>query len=215
MIGSETHTRLQVTPACGGNRGPGADSDAPRCFDIDSRLLRGVLHRPFGAWVAEGAADRDYVVQERQALLLAWLNGMADRCINRPRADSLAGPAWGAAQWRWQAQRCGMPVAPWPDASGATPPLLRLLVTARRSFSVNGPPLDSAWHSAARTLAASCGCNLLGLYLAADGAGGWRFALASAQADPRAAGSAAADALADGMSMPAAQRAGLTPELCT
>lgn len=209
VLGRATHTRLQVTLAHGGN---GA---AARRFDIDSAQLKGVLHRPYGPWVAEAAADRNYVVQERHALLLTWLHGLGERCINAPRADALAGPAWSAPQWRWQAQRCGMPVAAWPDAVGTTPPLLRMLVTGRQSFSVNGPALDGAWHCAARQLAASAGCALLGLYLVQGGAGGWRFALASAQPDPRAGGSAAADAMADAMAMPAAQPvAALTAEVC-
>ena len=206
VLGRATHTHLKVTLA---------SSAAVHHHDIDSTHLRGVLHRPFGPWVAAAAADRDYVVQERHALLLTWLNGLGSRCINAPRADALAGPAWSAPQWRWYAQRCGMAVAAWPDVAGAAPPLLRLLVAGGDCFSVNGPVLDSAWRSAARRLAASAGCALLGLYLVPDGVGGWRFALASAQPDPRSGGNAAADALADAMAMPvAAQHAGLTSEMC-
>ena len=206
VLDRSTHTRLQVTMR---------DGIAMRRFDIDSAQLQGVLHRPYGPWVAEAAADRDYVIQERHALLLTWLHGLGERCINAPRADALAGPAWSAPQWRWHAQRYGMPVAAWPDPVGMTPPLLRVLVAGRQSFSVNGPALDSAWHSAARQLAASAGCALLGLYLAQDGAGGWRFALANAQADPRAGGSAVADALADVMAMPPTQHVPVnTAEVC-
>ncbi|WP_326540985.1 hypothetical protein [Pseudorhodoferax sp.] len=192
-----THSRLQVT------LGDGATA---RHHDIDSAQLLGVLHRSCGPWVAAAAADHDYVVQERHALLLTWLHGLGARCLNAPRADALDGPAWSAAQWRWEAQRCGMPVAPWPDPAGTPPPLLRMLVAGQRSFAVNGPALDGAWHQAARRLAATAGCGLLGLYLAPWGAGTWRFAQASVQADPRAGGSAAADALADAMAMPPARQ---------
>ena len=204
VMGRGTHTRLQVT------LGEGA---ATRRYDIDSAQLRGVLHRPYAPWVAEATTDRAYVVQERHALLLTWLNGLGARCINLPMADALAGPAWSAPQWRWHAQRCGMPVAAWPDRQDAAAPLLRLLVAGRQSFSVNGPALGPAWHSAAQKLAAAAGCALLGLYLTQDVAGSWRFALASVQADPRTGGRAAADALADAMGMPGARHAlAMTPE---
>lgn len=163
VLGRATHTQLKVTLTHGAT---------VRHYDIDSARLQGVLHRPLGPWVGEAAADRNYVVQERHALLLAWLNGLGSRCINAPRADALAGPAWSAPQWRWQAQRCGMAVAAWPDAAGATPPLLRLLVAGEACLSVNGPELGAAWHRAARQLAARTGCALLGLYPVPDGSGG-------------------------------------------
>ncbi len=193
VLGRTTHSRLQVS------LGQGA---ASRHFDVDSEQLQGVLHRPGCAWVPEATPERDYLVQERQALLAAWLHGLGTRCINRPGVDALAGPAWPVAQWRWQAQRCGLPVLPWP-ADGTAAPLLRLLVVGERCFSVNGPTLNAHWQTGARRLATAASCQLLGLYLAPDGPGRWRLAQASPQPDLRPAGDAAASALAGLMGMPA------------
>lgn len=177
-------------------------------FSVDSSLLRGVLHRPVAAWlppVTAATPDRDYMAQERHALLLAWLNGLGSRCINPPSTEALCGPLWSAPQWRWQAQRCEMPVLPWPDpAHASSVPLLRLLVVGSRCFSVNGAPLGLAWHAAALRLACAVNCRVLGLYLVGDESTGWRFAQADAQCELRPGGDAAVHALAAAMDMPVA-----------
>jgi hypothetical protein len=200
VLGTDTRARLHITLGAG---------DAKRHREVLSEHLRGVLYRPGCAWVQEAAADRDYLLQERQALLVAWLHGLGPRCVNRPSVEALGGPAWPVAQWRWQAQRCGLRVQAWPDGAEPThgPPLLRLVVVGDRCFSVNGPPLDASWQAGARCLAAAAGCQLLGLYLAPDGCGGWRVAQASAQPDLRPVGPPAAAALADLMGLPAAPQA--------
>ena len=206
LLGRATHTRLAVT------LGAGAPSQR---WDVDSDHLQGVLHRPGCAWVPEGATERDYLVQERQALLVTWLHGLGARCVNRPAVDALAGPAWPVGQWRWQAQRCGLPVLPWPEFPESATPLLRLVVVGDHCFSVNGPALDGHWQAGARRLAAAAGCRLLGLYLAPDGQDRWRLALASPQPDLRPAGAAGAHALADLMGMAAAiPAAASTREAC-
>ena len=179
-------------------------------LQVHSDTLRGVLHRPHQAWVPEKTADRDYVAQERQALLLAWLHGLGERCMNAPTAGSLAGPAWSGAQWRWQAHRMGLPVQAGPDiAPQAVLPLLRLVVAGDHVFSVNGQALPAAWQAGARRLAAAAGCRLLGLYAVDGGPDGWHFVQASVQPDLRAAGPAVAQALAAAMCMPEPEAIGL------
>ena len=192
--GGGTHSLLRVALASGA------------VFSIESTKLRGVLHRPAAAWLPPATAatpDRDYMAQERQALLLAWLNGLGSRCINPPSTEGLCGPVWSAPQWRWQAQRCEMPVLPWPDPVSTSPaPLLRLLVVGNRCFSVNGAPLGPTWQAAARRLACAANCQVLGLYLVGDDTLGWHFAQADTQCDLRPGGGAAVLALAAAMDMP-------------
>jgi len=131
---------------------------------------------------------------------------VGSRCINPPSTEAMCGPLLSAPQWRWQAQRCEMPVLPWTDPAHASAvPLLRLLVVGSRCFSVNGAQLGPAWHAAARRLSCAVNCRVLGLYLAGDETTGWRFAQADAQCELRPGGDAAVHALAAAMDMPVAR----------
>ncbi|WP_224371807.1 hypothetical protein [Hyalangium versicolor] len=56
--------------------------------------------------------ERAYVAAELTAFLLAWLTRLPCSVINRPRANSLAGPAWRPEQWLHAANREGLPVVP-------------------------------------------------------------------------------------------------------
>lgn len=56
--------------------------------------------------------ERAYVAAELTAFLLAWLTRLPCPVINRPRANSLAGPAWRPEQWLHAATREGLPVIP-------------------------------------------------------------------------------------------------------
>jgi hypothetical protein len=52
--------------------------------------------------------DRSYVAAETNAFLLAWLNALPCRIVNRPTARSLCGPAWGTLQWKSVAAKAGL-----------------------------------------------------------------------------------------------------------
>lgn len=56
------------------------------------------------------AEERAYVAAEMTAFLLAWLTRLPCPVLNRPRATSLAGPAWRPEQWLHAAAREGLPV---------------------------------------------------------------------------------------------------------
>ena len=58
------------------------------------------------AWI--DPADRSYVAAEANAFLVAWLDAIPCRVVNRPTATSLAGPSWGPLQWAAAAGRAGV-----------------------------------------------------------------------------------------------------------
>jgi hypothetical protein len=65
------------------------------------------------AWIA--AADRAYVAAEANAFLVAWLDALPCRVVNRPTPLSLCGPMWGASHWAAAAARAGVA---WADRDG-------------------------------------------------------------------------------------------------
>jgi hypothetical protein len=94
--------------------------------------------------------DRTYVAQEMTALLTAWLSELRCRVVNQPSARCLAGPGWGAAQWRHSAASLGLRMGRRADSARAT------LVGGR----VFGPA--DRW-AAVRQLAEAAGVDLLEL----------------------------------------------------
>lgn len=147
---------------------------------ISSATLRGVLWRAGGVWVqGDPATDREaaYALQERQALLLAWLHGLGEVCATRPRADGLAGPRWSGAKWRTLAAACALPVVePSCLPVDGVPSLFVVGTTVLPLLqSASSPALAEA----ARRLADQEGCAHLLLY-GTEISGHWCFV----QADP-------------------------------
>lgn len=147
---------------------------------ISSDSLRGVLWRAPGPWVkGDPVTDREaaYALQERQALLLAWLHGLGKACATRPRADGLAGPRWSGAKWRALATACGLPVVqPSRYSVDMEPGLVVVGTTVVPLLTASASPLLV---EAARRLAAKEGCAHLLLY-GSESSGRWSFV----QADP-------------------------------
>ena len=56
--------------------------------------------------------DRQYVVAEMYAFLLAWLRTLPCRVLNRPTPQSLAGCGWQREQWVLVADALGIPTVP-------------------------------------------------------------------------------------------------------
>lgn len=73
---------------------------------VYSRMSR-VYHDDIPHIVPE---DRDYVADEMNAFLVAWLAAMHCPVLNRPEANSLSGPLWRQEQWLHAAARLGIPV---------------------------------------------------------------------------------------------------------
>jgi hypothetical protein len=177
---------------------------------ISSDTLRGVLWRADGVWVkGDPATDMEaaYALQERQALLLAWLHGLGPACATRPRADRLAGPRWSGATWRTRAAACGLPVmAPIASPVAVVP---SLFVVGNMVVPLARTAASPAVAEAARLLADQEGCAQLLLY-GTEAGGHWHFVQADPCPDLRMAGSAA-DRLVDAL----AARLGMGSESLT
>lgn len=166
---------------------------------VESTSVAGVLWRAHAVWMpATGrlpTAEASYQAMERHALLLAWLHGLGAACANRPRADSLNGPAWSPATWCAKAAACGLPVAVGPGAGLQAAPALFVVDDCVRWQAGCGDATDRAapavaLQQAALRLARSEGCTCLALYGAGDARGRWRFTAADPCPDLRRAGGA-------------------------
>lgn len=66
-------------------------------------------------------ADREYVANEMRAFLLAWLETLPCRMLNRPTAASLTGCGWSAERWHLAAAALGIPTVPMTGLPGDRP----------------------------------------------------------------------------------------------
>jgi hypothetical protein len=66
-------------------------------------------------------ADREYVASEMRAFLLAWLETLPCRMLNRPTPASLTGCGWSAERWRLAAAALGIPTMPMPGVPSDRP----------------------------------------------------------------------------------------------
>jgi hypothetical protein len=157
---------------------------------ISSDTLQGVLWRAGGVWVrGDPATDPEaaYALQERQALLLAWLHGLGQACATRPRADGLAGPRWSGATWRARAAACGLPVV---EPSWFPVDVVpSLFVVGTTVVPLVRTAVSPAVGEAARMLADQEGCAHLLLH-GTEASGHWRFVQADPCPDLRIAGGA-------------------------
>jgi len=171
---------------------------------ITSDTLQGVLWRAAEVWVrGDPATDPEaaYALQERQALLLAWLHGLGPACATRPRADGLAGPRWSAATWCTRAAACGLSVVELCSLPVDVVP--GLFVVGTTVVPLVRAAASPAVAEAARVLAEREGCAHLLLH-GTEANGGWQFVHADPCPDLRIAGEAAGrlvDALAERLGM--------------
>ncbi len=86
--------------------------DGTEVVDAD---LRGVLNRLTGRYVPPlpvCAEDAEYAACEYHALLLSWLTSLPCPVLNRPGPVGMAAGNRSPMQWRREAQRVGLPLAP-------------------------------------------------------------------------------------------------------
>jgi hypothetical protein len=125
---------------------------------VPVRELRAVLTRRPGVvaeelgWIA--AADRAYVAAESNAFLLAWLDALPCRVVNRPTPLSLCGPAWGSRHWAAAASRAGVS---WREPDGGD--VRDVYVVGARCIGARSAREERA----ALELARSAGVELLGV----------------------------------------------------
>lgn len=147
--------------------------------ELVSTGLVGVLNR--SRYVGRtGFADRGdelYAGMERSALLAAMLASLPVPVLNRPNGAGLAGPTSSAVTLLAQAARAELPVAPLVlstealvatpagDADPAPGDAIGTLTVVGDAVVGDGCRIPDSWVSAALTLAARTGCDLLSLPL--------------------------------------------------
>jgi hypothetical protein len=108
-------------------------------------------------WIA--SADRAYVAAEANAFLVAWLDALPCRVVNRPSPLSLCGPVWGARHWGAAAARARVA---WADRDGRD--VHEVVVVGDDCIGARSP----ADETAARALAREARVELLGVSFAGD-----------------------------------------------
>ena len=141
---------------------------------VREQAIRGVLVRRPCVLPQElmhlAAPDREFVAAEMTAFLVAWLNRLPCRVLNRPRGSALCGPGWRPQQWVMAAANAGLQpaVTRWDipqrtktDPSREPYPQREFVVVGRRCFGHAG----KSEAANVRRLAAAAGVSLLGVWL--------------------------------------------------
>ena len=156
-----------------------------------------------------GGEDGDYARQEFHALLLSLLTALPGPMFNRPTPQGLAGSWRHPSHWVAMAQAAGLPVVDWRQRASddplaawqAQPQPGERLTFALQSRLVDplgldaSMALDTAMAQACLALGRASGCGLLGIRLAPDAAGIWRFVGAEVTPDYSLGGDALVAAL--------------------
>jgi len=181
---------------------------------ISSSHARPVLNRlsfvPIEPLASVAGDDREYAIQEFQALFLSWLWAHPGPMLNRPSPQLLAGHWRHPAAWAVLAAKAGLSTAPYRQRSEDLPAEPGIPSAFRRRtskpspvtiFVVGGqvvaertvpPPLGDA----CRRLAKLAGDDLLGIEVAPLENGRWEFLTATPIPNLHAGGEPLLDALA-------------------
>lgn len=154
------------------------------------------------AWLRRvGGPDRDYAVQEIQALYLSWLHALPGPVLNPPTPQGLCGNWRHPSAWAAFAGRAGLPAA-WRQSSEhdpghAWPPsdVLTAYVVANRV--VRPPALPASLEAGCIALSRAAATPLLGIDFSPDAERAWRLAGVSVMPDLFRGGDALVDALAE------------------
>lgn len=177
---------------------------------LSSREPAGVLNRlafvPTARLDALGGADRDYAVQEMNALFLSWLNTLPGPVLNRPVPQGLGGNWRHPSAWAVLAGCAGLAAAPYRQSSESDPDAAWLPQRPPETasvFVVSGrvvapPGMPEPVRDGCLRLAQAAGEALLGIDLA-ERPGGWEFLGASPRPDLILGGEPLVDALAEAL----------------
>ena len=179
---------------------------------LSSGLPVGVINRlqfvPTSRLDAVGGPDRDYAVQEMQALFLSFLEALGGTVVNRPSPQGLGGAWLHVSEWAALAGQAGLPFAPYRQSSANPVDWMVPAAVEATAFVVGGqvlaPPCVErgidGFTVKAKELAHLAGQSLLGIELAGWGSGVWHVVSASATPDLSQGGEPLIDALAEVLS---------------
>ena len=174
---------------------------------LSSSAPVGVLNRlqfvPTSRLDAVGGPDRDYAVQEMQALFLSFLEALCATVVNRPSPQGLGGAWMHVSQWAALAGQAGLPFAPYRQSSanpvdGVVPAAVEVTAFVVGARVLVPPFMERAidgFTGKAKELARLAGQSLLGIELARARSGTWQLVSASATPDLSLGGEPLIDAL--------------------
>ncbi len=149
-----------------------------------------------------GGPDRDYAIQELNALFLSWLHAMPGPMLNRPKPQGLGGLWRHQAEWAVLAGQAGLAVAPYrhtdrtdPNASWVPPDGTTVFVVGTRA--VAPPTIPPRIAAGCVRLAALANEGLLGVTLTR--ARHWQMQGATPRPELTQGGAPLIDALADAL----------------
>ena len=171
---------------------------------LDSDDISGVLNQLTWVWCPKisfaAPSDRDYAVQEFNALIVSWLASLPPPVINRATSRGLAGPWHHESTWRLLAGKAGLRTVPFRMPG---PPLDVAPTPAEASHwaivfgdAVYGADLDPALTSACGRLVELAGADMLGIEFGVGRTGEWTFRAATSKPDLRLGGDPLLDAIA-------------------
>ncbi len=178
---------------------------------VSSATPAGVLNRlgyvPTDRLDRLGSPDRDYAMQEMNALYLSWLHGLPGPMLNRPKPQGLGGMWRHPAAWAMMAGQAGLAIAPYhhscrtDPAAAWAPPHHASTVTV---FAVGGrtiasSPVPPRVRAGCIRLAGLAGEGLLGVDLMEQAGKRWVATGASPRPDLTAGGDALLDALQEAL----------------
>lgn len=191
------------------NLGATIDIDLPDGRHLSSSESIAVLNRlsfvHTGRLDAVGGLDRDYAVQEMQALFLSWLHALPGPVVNRPTPQGLGGRWRHSSAWAVLAAQVGLAFAPHrqstrdePSGGGggrAPSSIITAFVVGERVVAPTGVPAEV--RDACVRLATVANETLLGVDLVVRANDRWEAVFASPIPDLARGGAALIDALAE------------------
>jgi hypothetical protein len=167
-------------------------------------VLNRVSHVPRSRVDRVGGEDRDYAVQEMNALFLSWLEALPGLVVNPATPQGLCGRWRHPSEWALLAAKAGLASAPYRQSDETDPDRACLMAPVPGAVSVFavgeaavGPPqVPTGVREACVRLARAAGEVLLGVDLLPGVDGVWRLAGASPTPDLMRGGEPLIDALA-------------------
>lgn len=182
-------------------------ADGRRLSDRDgAAVLNRLTFVPTDRVNAVAGADRDYAVQEMNALFLSWLHALPGPMLNRPTTQGLGGNWRHPSTWTLLAGRAGLAARPYRQACDSDPNAVwapqpvhgTVTVFAVAGRLVAPPTVPAATREGCLRLARLAGEALLGIDLI-ERAQRWEFLGASPRPDLFQGGEPLIDALAQAL----------------
>ncbi|MCH7499591.1 MAG: hypothetical protein IH886_06220 [Nitrospinae bacterium] len=122
--------------------------------------------------------DRNYAVQEWNAIFLAFLADIHGLVVNPPSPRWLAGYVAHEAEWHWLASQSGIPVSKYtwkPDKTKTNDPTAQIKKVLVIGDSIFGPDISGVCQESCCRLARMVNCTLLEVHFVNSDSAEWFF----------------------------------------